>query len=140
MPNRPQPHFPEHDTQAYWDGVKEGVLRYQVCKEPACNGRVNFTPTKHCQGCGSDQLETKASKGEGTVYTFSVVRQNRIPGFVEMGAYAVAYVDLDEGFRMLTNIVGTADPTKDIKIGQRVRVEFEKQDSGDYPIPVFRPI
>ena len=52
----------------------------------------------------------------------------------------MAYVDLDEGFRMLTNIVGTVNPTTDISIGQRVRVEFEKQDSGDYPIPVFRPI
>lgn len=41
---------------------------------------------------------------------------------------------------MLTNIVGVDDPTQDIAIGQRVRVEFEQQDSGDYPIPVFRPI
>ncbi|MFQ5382255.1 MAG: Zn-ribbon domain-containing OB-fold protein, partial [Dehalococcoidia bacterium] len=55
-------------------------------------------------------------------------------------AYAVAYVDLDEGFRMLTNIVGVEDPTTEVKIGQRVRVEFEQQDEGDYPIPVFRPI
>ena len=82
----------------------------------------------------------KVSKGEGTVYTYSVVRQNRIPGFQELGAYAVAYVDLDEGFRMLTNVVVDGDPTKDVKIGQRVKVEFEKQDSGEYPIPVFRPV
>ena len=61
-------------------------------------------------------------------------------GWRWLGAYAVAYVDLDEGFRMLTNVVGVADPTKDIKIGQRVKVQFEKQDSGDYPIPVFTPI
>ena len=138
MPNRPQPHFPEWDTKHYWDGVKEGELRYQTCND--CNGRVNFTPTAHCQGCGGSNLTWNVSKGEGTVYTFSVVRQNRIPGFQELGAYAVAYVDLDEGFRMLTNVVGVADPTKDVKIGQRVKVEFEKQDSGEYPIPVFKPI
>jgi uncharacterized OB-fold protein len=66
--------------------------------------------------------------------------QNRIPGFQELGAYAVAYVDLDEGFRMLTNVVGVENPLTDVKIGQRVRVDFEKQDSGDYPIPVFKPI
>jgi hypothetical protein len=41
---------------------------------------------------------------------------------------------------MLTNVVGTAGPTKDVKVGQRVRGEYEKQDSGDYPIPVFRPV
>jgi uncharacterized OB-fold protein len=137
MPNRPQPHFPEPDTQNYWDGAKAGELRYQVCND--CGGAPNFTPTAHCQKCGGTNLEWKVSKGEGAVYTYSVVRQNRIPGFQELGAYAVAYVDLDEGFRMLTNIVGVDDPTKDVKIGQRVKVEFEKQDSGDYPIPVFRP-
>ncbi|OAI39449.1 hypothetical protein AYO38_07600 [bacterium SCGC AG-212-C10] len=137
MPNRPQPHFPEWDTKHYWDGVKEGELRYQTCD--TCS-QVNFTPSAHCKNCGNNKLTWKVSKGEGTVYTFSVVRQNRIPGFVELGAYAVAYVDLDEGFRMLTNIVGTADPTKDVKIGQRVKVEYEAQDSGDYPVPVFRPV
>jgi uncharacterized OB-fold protein len=137
MPNRPQPHFPEPDTQPYWEGVKEGKLKYQTCD--ACN-KVNFTPTAHCQNCGSGKLTWHDSKGEGSVYTFSVVMQNRIPGFQELGAYAVAYVDLDEGFRMLTNVVGVENPLTDVKIGQRVRVDFEKQDSGDYPIPVFKPI
>lgn len=137
MPSRPQPHFPEPDTQPYWDGAKAGELKYQTCDD--CN-KVNFTPTAHCQNCGSGSLTWKTSKGEGTVYTFSVVMQNRIPGFVELGAYAVAYVDLDEGFRMLTNVVGVGDPTTEVKIGQRVKVDFEKQDTGDYPIPVFKPI
>lgn len=137
MPNRPQPRFPEPDTQHFWDGAKAGELRYQVCD--SCM-KVNFYPTAHCQSCGSQELTWKVSKGEGTVYTYSVVRQNRIPGFVELGAYAVAYVDLDEGFRMLTNVVGVGDPTKEVRIGQRVRVEFEPQESGEYPVPVFRPI
>jgi len=136
MPNRPQPRFPEPDTQDYWDGVKAGELRYQVCSD--CSNVV-FTPRKHCTKCGSRNLATKVSKGEGTIYTYSVVRQSGMPGFRELGAYSVAYVDLDEGFRLLTSIVGVNDPTKDIKIGQRVKVEFEKQDEGDYPIPVFRP-
>ncbi len=69
-----------------------------------------------------------------------MVRQNRNPAFADLGAYAVAYVDLDEGFRMLTNVVGVDDPTADVRIGQRVRVEFEPQESGEYPIPVFHPI
>ena len=136
MPNRPQPRFPEPDTQEYWDGVKAGELRYQSCND--CSNIV-FTPRKHCTKCGGHNLATKVSKGEGSVYTYSVVRQSGMPGFRELGAYSVAYVDLDEGFRLLTSIVGVNDPTKDIKIGQRVKVEFEKQDEGDYPIPVFRP-
>ncbi len=137
MPNRPQPMFPEHDTQAFWDAAKTSQLTYQVCKD--CS-TVVFSPRAHCTDCGSENLDRRVSKGAGTVYTYSVVRQNRVPAFAEMGAYAVAYVDLDEGFRMLTNIVGVGDPTKDVHIGQRVQVEFEAQDSGEYPIPVFRPV
>lgn len=137
MPNRPQPSFPEPDTKHYWEGAQAGELRYQTCSD--CNGRVNFYPSAHCQACGGSNLTWNVSKGEGTVYTFSVVMQNRIPGFQELGAYAVAYVDLDEGFRMLTNVLVEGDPTQQVSIGQRVRVDFEKQDSGEYPIPVFRP-
>ena len=62
------------------------------------------------------------STGLGTVYTYSVVRQNRNPAFADLGAYVVAYVDLDEGFRMLTNVVGVANPLTDVTCGMRVRV------------------
>ena len=136
MPNRPQPRFPEPETQHYWEGVRGGELRYQTCEDCAA---VVFTPRSHCPGCGAGSLEWRVSKGEGEVYTFSVVRQNRNPRFADLGAYAVAYVDLDEGFRVLTNVVGVEDPTRDIACGMRVRVAFEEQDEGEYPIPVFTP-
>ena len=137
MPNRPQPGFPEPDTQHFWEGCKVGELRYQ--KDAA--GNVVFYPRSHSTVDGGSDLTWHVSKGLGTVYTYSVVRQNRMPGFQELGAYAVAYVDLDEGFRILTNIVGVNDPTQDVHIGQRVEVEFEAQDAEDsYPIPVFRPV
>ena len=137
MANRPQPQFPEPDTKYFWEGTKVGELRYQICDD--CTS-VNFYPTAHCQACGGPHLTWRLSKGEGTLYTFSVVMQNRIPGFQELGAYVVAYVDLDEGFRMLSTVVGIADPTKDVSIGQRLRVEFEPQENGEYPVPVFRPV
>ena len=137
MANRPQPSFPEPDTQHFWEGCKAGELRYQ--KDDA--GNVVFYPRAHSTADGGSDLTWHVSEGLGAVYTYSVVRQNRMPGFQELGAYAVAYVDLDEGLRILTNIVGVADPTKDVHIGQRVRVEFEEQDGDDaYPIPVFRPV
>jgi uncharacterized OB-fold protein len=137
MPSRPQPRFPEPNTKAYWEGVQQGKLTYQTCND--CKAVV-FTPRIACTSCGSLTLTAQTSKGEGTVYTFSVVRQSRNPAFAELGAYVLAYIDLDEGFRMLSNVVGVADPMNDVKVGQRVKVEFEKQDSGPYPIPVFRPI
>ncbi|MCH2171908.1 OB-fold domain-containing protein [Myxococcota bacterium] len=137
MAQRPQPRFPEPNTEPYWEATKQNELRYPVCT--ACE-TIIFTPRRHCTDCGSQDLEWKVSRGEGTVYTFSVVRQNRMPGFVDLGAYSVAYIDLDEGFRMLSGVIGIEDPTRDIHIGQRVRVEFEEQEEGEYPIPLFRPI
>jgi len=80
----------------------------------------------------------KESKGQGTVYTYSVVRLNRHPAFAPLGPYAVAYVDLDEGFRILTNVVNVADPTTDVKIGQRVKVTWDDQESG-ISLPLFAP-
>ena len=62
MPNRPQPAFPEPNTQEYWEGVKAGELRYQTCND--CNNVV-FTPRRHCDRCGGTNLATKVSKGEG---------------------------------------------------------------------------
>ncbi len=139
MANRPQPRFPEPHTEPFWEGVQQGELRYQRCNED-CAEPVVFYPRHHCPDCGSDNLDWHASSGEGTVYTFSVVMQNRMPGFIDLGAYSVAYIDLDEGFRMMSSVVGVDNPVEDIHIGQRVRVEFEEQDEGEYPIPVFRPI
>ncbi|WBL35939.1 OB-fold domain-containing protein [Tepidiforma flava] len=135
MPDRPQPRFPEPDTQPYWEATKDHRLLYQVDRD---TGDVVFFPRRHNPKNGSSNLEWRESKGLGTVYTFSVVRLNRHPAFAELGPYAVAYVDLDEGFRILTNIVGVQDPTKDIYIGQRVKVAWLDQSTG-ISIPVFEP-
>lgn len=133
---RPQPRFPEPDTQPFWDATRGHKLMYQVDKD---TGDVVFYPRRHNPKNGSSNLEWRESKGEGTIYTFSVVRQNRHPAFRDLGAYAVAYVDLDEGFRIMTNIVGVDDPTTDIKIGQRVKVRWEDQEGG-LALPLFEPI
>jgi uncharacterized protein len=135
MPDRPQPRFPEPNTEAYWEAAKTGQLTYQTCND--CN-TVIFTPRVHCTGCGGNNLKANVSKGEGKIYTYTVVRQNRNPAFSPLGAYVLAWIDLDEGFRMLSNVVGVANPTTDVKCDARVKVDFEKQDTGEYPIPVFR--
>lgn len=135
MAKRPQPLLPEPNTQAFWEGVKAHELRYQICDD--C-GTVVFYPRIHCTSCLSRNLSWNVSKGEGTVYTFAVVVQNRVPAFIELGAYSVAYIDLDEGFRMFSTVL-VDDPMAEISIGQRVKVDFEEQEDGEYPIPVFRP-
>jgi uncharacterized OB-fold protein len=135
-PLRPQPRFPEQDTQAFWEATKGHELTYQTCNR--CN-EVIFYPRAHCTKCGSGNTTVRVSKGEGAVYTFSVIMQSRHPAFKDLGAYALSYVDLDEGFRIMTNIVGIQDPTKDIQCGMRVKVRWEDQGDGEVSLPMFEP-
>ena len=130
---RPLPRFPEPDTEPFWEATKRHELVYQVND---C-GEVVFYPRKYCLACGSENTDWRVSKGEGEVYTFSVVMQSRHPAFADLGPYAVAYVDLDEGFRIMTNIVGVANPVEDIHCGMRVKVRWE--DQGEVSLPMFEP-
>jgi uncharacterized OB-fold protein len=133
---RPQPRFPEPDTLPFWEATKRHELTYQTCNK--CNA-VIFYPRQHCTTCGSLETTWHVSKGTGTVYTFSVIMQSRHPAFAELGAYAVAYVDLDEGFRIMTNIVGVRDPVQDVQCGMRVRLRWEDQGEGKIALPMFEP-
>jgi uncharacterized OB-fold protein len=133
---RPQPRFPEPDTQPFWEATKRHELTYQLCNK--CHA-VIFYPRQHCPACGSGESIRQVSKGAGTLYTFSVIMQSRHPAFAELGPYAVAYVDLDEGFRIMTNIVGVNDPTTDIQCGMRVKVRWQDQGEGEISLPMFEP-
>jgi uncharacterized OB-fold protein len=133
---RPQPRFPEPDTQPFWEATKRHELTYQTCNK--CQ-TVIFYPRRHCTSCGASDTSVQVSKGLGTVYTFSVIMQSRHPAFAELGAYAVAYVDLDEGFRIMTNIVGVQDPVKDVQCGMRVCLRWEDQGEGKISLPMFEP-
>jgi hypothetical protein len=132
---RPLPRFPEPDTEPFWQATRERRLTYPTCD--ACRTIVWY-PRRHCTACGGEALTWHDAAGEGTIYTYSVVRQNRNPAFKDLGAYAVAFVDLDEGFRMLTGITGVSDPTTEIRIGQRVRVAWEEGEGG-LNLPLFAP-
>jgi len=134
-PKRPLPNPKELDTGPFWAATKQHELRYQRCD--GC-GTVVWHPRRHCTGCISGKLRWHTSKGEGTLYTFSVVRQSYHPFFRARAPYAVAWVDLDEGPRLLSNIVGVEDPAAELKIGQRLGVEWE--DHEDLSVPLFRPL
>lgn len=114
---RPQP-APTAETQAYWDAAREGRLVVQRCA--AC-GRHQFYPRAFCTGCLSEDLQWVQARGTGRIYTFTICR---IAANEAMAApYAVALVELDEGVRMLANVVG-CDLDR-IRTGARVEVRFE---------------
>jgi len=131
---RPLPNPNELDTGAFWQATKNGELGYQRCDD--CN-TVVFYPRRHCTGCLGSRLSWHVASGNASLYSFSVVRQSYHPFFRGRVPYAVAWVDLDEGPRLLTNIVGVKDPGKDLHIGQRLVLEWERHDA--LAIPLFRP-
>lgn len=132
--NRPLPSLGEADTGPFWEGTRDKQLRYQKCDD--C-GTVVFHPRRHCTGCTGNNLSWHTASGKGTLYTFSVVRQSYHPFFRTKVPYAVAWVDLDEGPRLLTNITGVTDPTNELQCGQRVVVDWEEHE--ELNIPLFRP-
>ena len=130
---RPLPRANEHDTREFWAATKEKEFRYQQCDH--C-GTIIFYPRRHCTACTSGKLTWKVSAGTGTVYTYSVVRQSYHPFFRNSVPYAVAWIDLDEGPRILSNVVGI-EPSK-VTIGLRVQIEWEEHEKLN--IPLFRPV
>jgi uncharacterized protein len=118
---------PDPETQAWWDACKAGRLLVRHCD--AC-GENHFLPRSICPFCFSQNTGWREASGAATIYSFSVVRRPSSP-------YVLAYVTLDEGPTMMTNIkVGEPDI---LKIGQRVRVAFEPTDTG-FDLPVFAPV
>ncbi len=122
-PKKPDPQYKrpvvDWESRAYWEGAGRGELVLQRCLR--CHV-VQHRPRGLCVSCLSDEILHFVASGLASVYTFSVVRQNQMPEFREAVPYVVAYVQLDEGPQLLTNIVG-CDPAV-VSIGMRVRVEF----------------
>ena len=83
------------ETQAFWDAATQGNLLIKKCT--AC-GEVHFYPRNICPFCFSNQTEWQEASGRGTIYTYSVMRRAPVP-------YAIAYVELAEGPRIMSNIV-----------------------------------
>jgi uncharacterized OB-fold protein len=113
--------------EPYFEAAARGKLMLKKCT--ACN-EVHHYPRALCPFCWSDKVEWVEAKGTGVIYTYSVTRRGGpVP-------YCIAYVTLDEGVRMMTNIVDTDLDT--IRIGQKVKVVFKKSEGG-LSIPMFAP-
>ena len=134
MSDRPPIKAPQIDasTQEFWDAARRGVLRIKHCN--AC-GANHYYPRPFCPKCWSTDVNWFDAAGTGTLYTYSVVHSNDLPAFRDRVPYVVAIVDLDEGPRMETNIVGC--PLDELRVGMRVTVAFE--DEGEIVLPRFRP-
>ena len=129
---RPQTPLPRPTTlsKPYWDACREGKLTVQKCSD--C-GTLFFIPQPCCSGCMSENFEWVESAGRGTLYSFTTVYRPQQPSFEV--PYTVVVVELDEGYHMLSNLVGV-EP-EDVKIGLPLEVVFEER-SEEITLPLFR--
>ena len=136
MPSDRAPARPLPETRnagaTFWSKAAEGVLVVPRCSE--CN-RTFWHPRPRCPHCGSERVEWIRGSGKGAIHTFTIVRQSGDPYFKTKVPYAVAMIDLDEGVRIMTNIVDT--PLETLAVGMRVEVLFEDAGGG-IAIPLFR--
>lgn len=124
----------EPGAQPYWDALRRHELIYQKCR--SCG--TQFSPYQPlCPQCWSEEVDDRKSSGRGRVYTFSIVYRAPMPSFKADLPYAVAIVELDEGFFMTTNIIGC--PPDQVRIGMPVEVEFVDA-TDDITLPKFRPL
>jgi uncharacterized OB-fold protein len=130
---KPLPRVDE-ETKGFWEACRRHELYLQRCRD--C-GEVRYYPRALCPNCLSDRTEWLRSRGNGTVYTFTVTYQNQSAGFRDSLPYVLAYVELAEGVRMLTNIVGCAPDQ--VKIGMPVEVTFDDV-TPDVTLPKFKPV
>jgi uncharacterized protein len=117
----------------FWEGTRSETLLLPWCTE--CD-RPFWYPRAACPGCLSSAIEWRPASGNATVYAVSVQHNAALPEFKDLVPYVVALVDLDEGVRMMSNIVGT-EPG-DVAVGQRVTVRWEPVDDGRHLV-TFEP-
>lgn len=113
-------------TAAFWEGLRRGEVRIQRCQ--ACRAWV-FYPRTNCPECLSNELSWQVVAGTGQLHTFTIARIPTAPFFADEAPQLLAVVELDEGVRMASTLVGVAE--SEIVIGMRLVPVFERTDGGE---------
>ncbi|MFD9880579.1 bifunctional MaoC family dehydratase N-terminal/OB-fold nucleic acid binding domain-containing protein [Streptomyces alboflavus] len=137
---RPRPVI-NRDNAGFWEGVARHRLLIQRCGSCA---RLRFPWLPGCNACGSPDWDTVEASGEGTVFSYVVMHHPPFPAFTTpdratdtAGPYAVVLVELAEGVRIISQVVGVGHDR--VRIGMPVRLEFQRVDE-DLELPLFRPL
>lgn len=124
---------PDEASRAFFEGARQHRLMIQRCL--AC-GSAHWPVVSRCPACLSADIAWVQASGRGTLYTFSLMHQVYHPGFASEVPYNVAEIDLEEGVRMLSNIVGCSNA--ELRIGMPLEVTFESV-TDEISLPRFKP-
>ena len=122
---------PTELDQPFWDGLAEGKLRIQHCSIDTC-GNYQYPFETFCFRCGSDDIGWDDASGEGEIHTFVTVHQRYHAAFADILPYNVSVIELDEGTRIVSNVINI--DTDDVKIGMRVKVAPQPAGDGRYAL------
>lgn len=128
---RPVPQ-PTPETQHFWDGTRAGEIRLQRCD--ACR-HVYFPPRPFCPACSSRKVSVFRASGRGKLLSY-VINQRPHPAWD--GPYSIAIVELDEGVRMMSNIVGCAQTPEALILDMPLEATFERL-TDEITLPLFKP-
>ncbi|MGW2227134.1 bifunctional MaoC family dehydratase N-terminal/OB-fold nucleic acid binding domain-containing protein [Streptomyces formicae] len=128
---RPRPVI-NRDNAGFWDGVAAHRLLIQRCA--GCD-TLRFPWLPGCNACGSAEWDTVEASGEGTVYSYVVMHHPPFPAFDP--PYAVGLIELAEGVRIVSNVIGV--PYDKVRIGMPVQLEFQRVDE-ELELPMFRAV
>ena len=121
-------------SEEFWKAAKQHKLLIQECKE--CKAKI-FYPRKYCPECWSSDLGWSEAGGRAKVYSYTVMMDQVEPKFMEDLPYVLALVDLEEGIRMMTRIVGCKP--EEVAFDMDVEVVFE-DITEEFSLPYFRPL
>ena len=124
--------IPTPETAHFWEGTKAGELRLQKCDD--CS-HTYFPPRPFCPSCASKQVSIFKASGRGFLYSY-VINMRDHPAFD--APYSIAIVELDEGPRMMTNIINVEQTPEALQLDMLVEVTFEAV-SDDISLPYFQP-
>ena len=135
--SEPYEHLPlpvvDSDSAAFWEGCRKGKLLLQCCSSCAT---FRYPPQPVCATCRSVLFEWVESSGSGAVYSWTIAHHPVHPAVVDRVPYNIVLVELDEGPRLVTNLVDV--PGSGIHAGMRVKVDYSEV-AGGFVLPVFRP-
>ena len=120
------------ETVHFWEGTRSGELRLQKCA--ACS-HVYFPPRPFCPQCASTNVGVLRASGRATLYSY-VIHHRAVPGFVP--PYSIAVVQLEEGPRMMSNIVETEQTPEALQLDMPLEVVFQRMND-EISLPLFRP-